>query len=267
MKNKFCFVDDVELNLFLDFGLEEQRQTELKAHLNTCIDCFIRYSISYDFKKMIHDSCRMAVAPDRLREKITQTLSAAASQPNFILIGYVKRLIFGRPLLPIGIVFSLLLIFGLALHFRPSGDTGASELVKIMIHEHNEYIESFEPERGIRSADPREIANWLAVNGDGINMPCDLGLPWFGACSENENGKNLTCLFFDQGSRRVTLFITSDNSSSLDGLKIAHIKDKSLYLGKTINDNYIVWRSDGMFCVLVGCVPEESLLKMAEKII
>jgi mycothiol system anti-sigma-R factor len=268
MTNLECFINEEELYLFLDSELSVTRKTALDNHLNICRDCSTRFLVVQNIRDAVRNSCRTLTAPESLKLKILRELLENSSASHQGLLEKIKLLMRGRPLVPIGIAFSLIVIFVSAIYMRPQSSPRAIKLVGTMVHEHNEYIENFNQGIGIKSADPAEITRWITDRGiTTVSLPQNFDLPLYGACTINEMGRQITCLFFDQGDSRVTLFITADELIQMDGLNIQKTGDMLLYCGSSNDDNYIAWKDNGKFCVLVGKLPQTSLIKMAEELI
>ena len=145
----------------------------------------------------------------------------------------------------------------------------AMKLVNEMVHEHNEYIAGFESDNGIQSADPQEVVQWIAVNSDmKINLArCDKSPSLVGACEIEEDGRNITCLFFDRGEKRISLFMLHSGAGAMPEAKTMKVKDKSVYFGSCTGNNYILWSDGGVVSILVSRLPENSLIDMAENLI
>lgn len=61
------------LYLLLDEELSEDRCAQLKAHLNTCNDCFARFGLEREFKEFVQRRCGEQAPPEllnRIRTKL-----------------------------------------------------------------------------------------------------------------------------------------------------------------------------------------------------
>jgi anti-sigma factor (TIGR02949 family) len=268
MTKTVCFVDEAELNLFLDNELPSSRQSALGEHLGHCSNCSTKYDIVRGLKDIVRKVSRDNKAPLALRVQILSRIESAPPKPASSFWEAAKNIFIFRPLLPIGIAVGLVAAFFSVVLLRPSS-SGAMKLVNEMVHEHNEYIAGFESDNGIQSADPQEVVQWIAVNSDmKINLArCDKSPSLVGACEIEEDGRNITCLFFDRGEKRISLFMLHSGAGAMPEAKTMKVKDKSVYFGSCTGNNYILWSDGGVVSILVSRLPENSLIDMAENLI
>jgi len=263
-----CFVNELELNLYLDLELPSRRKTALEEHLASCRSCSLRFAVARGLKNLLRESCKDAAAPPILKEQVISLIHEAPEARPRDFWGIAKSIFTGRPLLPIGIAVVVIAVFFSIVLLNPSS-SGGMKLVTDLVHEHNEYNGGADLEHGIRSADPQEVRNWLAANSDmNINLSkCDKFPSLIGACETDERGRNVTCLFFDRGDERVSLFVYRSRFGDIPQAKLVKLKDRSIYCGSCTGNNYVLWSNDGLICILVGKLPEESLIEMAESLI
>lgn len=267
MKQCECFVDEEELNIYLDDGLDESRKSILDDHRLSCRECAARYGIAMELKNIVRESCKKVMAPTWLRDKITMSITRESRDRAEGFWGYMRSLMGTRPMIPVGAAGFLVAIFMLAL-FTISGPGGNMPLVAQMVHEHYEYLQ--DPGNfGIVSSDPAEIVEWVsATAGMRIALPSDPAMPPpDGACVLKENGKTIGCVFFDFQDKRVSLFMAEDQGEELFGPNKMKVENISVYCGSCTGTNYVLWQAGNLVCVLVGDVSEESLVNMARHFI
>lgn len=267
MKQRECFVDEEELNLYLDGELDESRKSILDNHRVSCRECAARYGIALKLKELVKDSCREAVAPTWLRDRVITDITRASRERTGGFWEYMRDLIGTRPIIPVGAAGFLVLIFMVAL-LTVSGPGGTMPLVTEMVHEHYEYIQESE-NLGIISNDPQEIAQWVSANaGMQVTLPSDPAiLHPDGACVLELSGETIGCVFFDLQEKRVSLFLTRGCGEELFGPNKTKIENISLFCGRCTGTNYVLWQADDLVCVLVGDLSEESLVGMARHFI
>jgi mycothiol system anti-sigma-R factor len=274
MNKAICFVDEFELNVYLDRELSSNRQHALDNHLRFCEDCSARYNIAHGLKRLLRDSASNTRAPEFLRDQILGQIESAPQEGPSRFWEIARNVIIGRPLLPIGVAVLLVLVFLSNILLGPT-PSNTMELIGAMVHEHDEYIEGFETEKGIESDDPQEVSQWLRSNTDSnFNLSSCGKMPLLaGACAIKERGRSVTCVFFDRGEKRVSLFMVRGKSDELkDGPrdpagKIHQLKEKSFHCGSCTGNNYVIWSNDGIVCLLVSKIPEDSLIRIAEGLI
>ena len=268
MPNIVCFVDEAELNLFLDNELPSSRQKALGEHLGRCFVCSIKYDVVHGLKDIVRNVGREVRAPHALRFQIMSQIDTA---PAGNVAGFwetARNIFIFRPLLPIGIAVALVAALFSTVLLRPSS-SGAMKLVNEMVHEHDEYMAGFQSDNGIQSADPQEISQWIAVNSDmKIDLGrCDKSPALVGACEIDEDGRNITGLFFDQGEKRISLFMLHSGADDMPEAMTMKVKEKSVYFGSSTGNNYVLWSDSGVVCILVSRLPKDSLISMAEGMI
>jgi len=263
-----CFVNEEEVNLYLDKELPGERAPLLDKHLGLCRNCAVRYRLALELKSLTRKSVREIKAPADLRDRIVHGIESIAHEEPLGFWGRLTAATRNRPLVPVGIAVALVAVFLLALFVRPT-PSRTMPLVTAMIEEHNEYVEDFHTDRGIISGDPAEVGRWLKTNaGMDFDVPTGDAIPAvFGACTLDEDGLNVTCLFFDKGENRVSLFLIAGNTPKLTSQKIYEVKNRRLHCGNCTGNNYVAWNNAGMLCLLVSKLPEGSLVKMAESLI
>lgn len=267
MNKDICFVDEFELNLYLDRELGADRQQALDDHIIGCSDCSLRHLIVRHLKGRVRDCIREAKAPVSMGQQILERIESLPDGGVSDIWGFIGSAIKNRPLLPIGIAAALVVGFLSTILLRPS-TSNTMELVSAMVQEHDEYIEYFKTDRGIVSADPIEVAQWLSENG-GVSLKlsnCGKLPSIAGACSINEGGKDVACLFFDKGEKRVSFFMALGDTRNVKGCKILELKDKRVFCGRNTGSNYALWEVDGHIYILVSKLPEESLIQIAENL-
>lgn len=263
MNQRECFVDEEELNLYLDGELDDRRKSVLDNHRFSCRECAVRYGTALKLKNLVKDSCRNDMAPTWLRDKIIMSIVRESRERARGFWEYMRKVMGARPMIPVGAAGFLIVVFMLAL-FTISGPRGNMPLVTEMVHEHYEYLQ--EPENlGIISSDPLEIAQWVSANaGMRVALPSDPATPLpGGACVLEENGEIISCVFFDLQDRRVSLFMTKGRGEKLFGPNKMRVENISIYCGSCTGANYVLWQANDLVCVLVGDLSEESLVDMA----
>jgi hypothetical protein len=253
-----CFVNEEEVDLYLDKELPGERATLLDKHLDLCRNCAIRYRLALELKHLTRKSVLETKAPADLRDRIVQGIESIAREEPVGFWGRLTAATKHRPLVPVGIAGALVAVFLLALFVRPT-PTRTMPLVTAMIEEHNEYVEDFHTDRGIISGDPAEVGRWLKTNaGMDFVVPTGDAMPAvFGACTLVEDDLSVTCLFF----------MIAGNTPKLTSQKIYEVKNRRLHCGNCTGDNYVAWNNAGILCLLVSKLPEGSLVKMAESLI
>lgn len=61
------------LYVFLDGELTIERRTEIRGHLDDCVDCYGAYDFEAELRSVISASCREEV-PQHLRERVAEAL-------------------------------------------------------------------------------------------------------------------------------------------------------------------------------------------------
>lgn len=267
MEQPECFRDEEELNLYLDDELGAGRKLELKTHLLTCELCSSRYEVAYNLKAAVKKSFDGVKAPSWLREKIIRTIDEEKAPSAVPFWEILKNLVSKRPLIPIGMVAVLVVVFMAALFYgRP--DTGNMPFIRDLVHEHYEYLEEA-VNLGIESDNPAELSAWLFDNtGLEINLPpaSDSFSPG-GACALDEDGETLGYLYFNSDEKKISLFMFENKYDSLSGQKTMKVGNISVYCGNCTGMNYVLWEGGDMVHVLVGDLPESSLVNLAKNFI
>ncbi len=267
MKQRDCFVDEEELNFYLDGEMDESRKSVLDNHRLSCPECAARYGIVFKLKDLVKESCKKDVAPAWLRDKIILSIARESHEGAGGFWEYMRSLIGTRPMIPVGAAGFLVVVFIIAL-LTVSGPKGTMPLVTEMVNEHFEYLQ--EPENlGIKSDDPLEIAQWVSANaGMQIVLPSDPAIPPpGGACVVKENGETIGCVFFDIQDKRVSLFMAKDHGGKIFGPNKMSVENILVYCGSCTGTNYVLWQASNLVCILVGDLPEESLMDMARHFI
>lgn len=266
MHKRDCFVNEEELFLYLDRELNPGRTAILKDHLVECGDCAARYGAELKLKSLLRESRDYVKAPTWLRDRILMGLEAEVPVSGGFW-EHMRNLVRSRPLLPVGAA-GFLVVALLLLIFSKSSYRTTMPFVTDMVHEHFEYLE--EPEKlGILSSDPQEVSRWLDANSNlGITFPSDSLLPPpGGACVLEHEGKTIGYVFFDLEDKRVSLFMTSGQEEELFAPTIMRHNDISVYCGRCTGMNYALWKSNDLVYVLVGDIPEDDLVTLAERFI
>lgn len=264
MDKSDCFSNEKELNLYLDNELPGSRKVSLDQHLATCVDCSCQFSFWSTLKNVVQVSCYQVRAPEGLKNRIHDRLSDESAAGIFGFWDRLKMLLAGRPLAPVAAAALLIVVLTFALYFR-SPTVPLMPLISDMVGEHIEYVSGKLDEYGIRSTDAREIERWLASNGGlMVKFPDSESLPALsGACILNEDGNTITSVFFDDGEKRVSLFMTSDVPQKPDGRNIMIVKNVPVHYGRHTGENYAAWNSQGLLWIMVGSLPRESLMRLA----
>jgi mycothiol system anti-sigma-R factor len=268
MNKIVCFVNEAELNLYLDNELPADRQIALSEHVGGCYECSIRFGVARGLKDIMRRGCGNIKAPGSLRAQIMNQIENIPAERSSSFWEAIKNILIVRPMLPIGVAAMLVVAFFSTILLRPSS-SGAMKLVSDMVHEHDEYIEGFETGRGIKSADPQEIRNWIAVNSEmKVDLTrCDKFPSLVGACELDDRDRNVSCLFFDQGDKRVSLFMLRSGPTEMLPGKLMRVNDKPVYCGSYTGSNYLLWVEGDMVSILISKIPEDSLIRMAEYLI
>ena len=268
MSKTVCFVNEAEIYLFVDRELSSNRQLALNDHLAFCDECAIRFDIARGIRNLLQASCRKIRAPYGLRQQIIDRIDDKALTPGPPFWEYARTIFMGRPLLPIGMAALLVVSLISVILLRPTS-SNTMELVSAMVSEHDEYLVSFKTDRGIVSSDLQEVSQWISANTHAeINLSTCGKLPSLaGVCAIKERGKDITCLFFDQGEKRISLFMIPDDAGNPPPGKPIILKGRSLFCGNCTGNNYVMWADKGVVCILVSKLPEESLIKIAENLI
>ncbi|UCE67322.1 MAG: zf-HC2 domain-containing protein [Candidatus Zixiibacteriota bacterium] len=267
MEQRECFANEEELNLYLDGELGAERQLILKTHLMACQSCSGRFEIALNLKSAIKRSCENVAAPPWLRERILN----AIKNEEPVRAGYfwesVKSLFSGRPLVPVGIAAMLIIILASALFYGRPG-SGNMPFIRGLVHEHYEYMEEAAIS-GIESDNPGEISEWVLTNaGMEIHLPSrSRSLAPEGACVLQENEETIGYVYYNDGDRRISLFMLEDKYDGLFGQKTMKFEDISMYCGRCTGLNYVLWKNNDIVCVLVGDLPEASLVGLAKDFI
>lgn len=266
MNNCQCFMDDNELNLYLDRELPRERTEELGGHIAICDGCAARYEIVVQLKRLLANSVMKTKVPAGLRERIAGQVGAPESRGvrfREALVNFFR----GRLLIPIGAASFIAIAFMFFLFPRLQAPE-SGELVNTMVEEHNEYIISLGDASGIQSGDPAEVARWLTANSETrVDLSNGLALPGLcGACALDEGGRRITCLFFDQGEKRVSLFVIAGEPAAPWGERTLTFKNTPLYTGCRAEDNYVAWSEGEVLRVLVSRIPEEDLINIARRL-
>ena len=264
MEQRECFTDEEEINLYLDGELGEDRKSRLKAHLLTCRTCSSWYEIAHGLKSALRRSRENTSAPPWLREKILNAIRKEEPVKAGFFWETVKSLFSGRPAIPIGIAAMLIVILASALFYgRPR--TGNMPFIRGLVHEHYEYME-VAADLGIESKDPLEISQWVFAHA-GMNVQLPLAsdsLVPEGACVIQESKETIGYVYFSNSDRKISLFMLEDKYDGLFGQKTMKFENISMYCGHCTGMNYVLWKNDDVVCVLVGDLPESSLIGLAK---
>jgi mycothiol system anti-sigma-R factor len=258
-----CFTNEEEINLYLDEELEARRSSALKTHLSKCRDCSTRFEIATGLKTAVKESCRVTVAPPWLREKILDTIRKEEPVKAGFFWESIKSVFSGRPLVPVGIAAMLIIVLASAIFYAGPGN-GNMPFIRELVHEHYEYLEEV-IDLGIESNDASVLSEWVLANtGMDIQLPApsESLLP-LGACALQEDKETIGYVYFDNYDKRISLFMLEDKYDSLFGQKTLKQESISLYCGNCTGMNYVLWENDDVVCVLVGDLPESSLISLA----
>ncbi|UCC79814.1 MAG: hypothetical protein JSW64_00235 [Candidatus Zixiibacteriota bacterium] len=267
MEQRECFTNEEELNLYLDSELGAERLSILKTHLMTCRLCEARYEIAFNLRSAMKRSRENSAAPPWLRERILTVIRSERPLKEGYFWESVKSLFSGRPLVPIGIAAMLIIILASALYYGRPGN-GNMPFIRGLVHEHYEYLEEAAI-FGIESSDPLEISEWVLANaGMEIHLPSpsESFMPG-GACMLEMDGDAIGYVFFDNEDKRVSLFMLHDKYDDLSGQKTMKVENISVYCGHCTGMNYVLWEDNDVVCVLVGDLPESSLVGLAKDFI
>jgi hypothetical protein len=262
MEQRECFTDEEELNIYIDGELGNDRTMILNEHVRSCDDCSIRYRIASGLKSRVREACAEIRAPVWLRTRIMSDMERESAAGGGGFWVYLINRFRSRPLIPVGAVGLLVVLFLVAVFSNPR-DGGTMPLVREMIHEHYEYMEG-SLENGIESSDPEEITSFIRVNG-GIEFlfSSDAMPPPNSACVLKEHGETVGYVSFDYLDRKISLFMIKDKEESLYGPQKVDLENVSMFCGKCTGMNYVLWQGQKMVCVLVGDLPQESLVDLA----
>ena len=268
MNRENCFVNEEEIYLFIDKELPEDRAAAMVRHIPTCWNCRTRCQILENLGYLLKDSIGATVAPVYLRERIVRGITTMAVKERLGITDRVRNLFRFRPYIPVSFAGILVGVFLIAMFLRPA-PIQTMPLVTAMIEEHNEYIEDFHSDRGIISDDPVEVSGWIRANtGLSYDVPSGGAMPClYGACSLTDDDNEITCLFFDQGEKRISLFMIKGDHQKLTAQKTLKFNNHALHYGMCTGNNYVAWDENGILCVLVGKQSHESLIRMAQSLI
>jgi anti-sigma factor RsiW len=267
MEKRDCFVNEEEIFLYLDKELDINRAELLDRHLKTCHSCDLRFQIYSQLKAMTRARVSIVKAPDSLRLKVQNQINSAIIKPHYNFWENIGVAFRGRPLIPIGAIAVLvILLFGAVSLIPHRGNT--MPLVTAMVHEHYEYMKGFEGSDGIKSCDADQIAEWVSSHS-GVTMglkSCKKPLALVGACALDEDEYQATCIFLEEDAKRVTLFLLKDQPKDIYGPKTLDVNSTEMLYGRCTDMNYVAWQEQGIFYILVGDLPEQSLLDLADNI-
>jgi hypothetical protein len=140
MEQRECFTDEEELNIYIDGELGNDRTMILNEHVRSCDDCSIRYRIASGLKSRVREACAEIRAPVWLRTRIMSDMERESAAGGGGFWVYLINRFRSRPLIPVGAVGLLVVLFLVAVFSNPR-DGGTMPLVREMIHEHYEYME------------------------------------------------------------------------------------------------------------------------------
>jgi mycothiol system anti-sigma-R factor len=268
MEQRDCFIDEEELNLFIDDEVSAERKLDLNQHLYSCAECEYRYEIASRLKEVLKESSADVTAPTWLKERIIEQIrkEPPIRVPRFweYLMGVVGR----KPLVPVAAVGMLVAVFMFFIFTGNPFSSGNMPFIHELVEEHYEYIE--EPlNLGIKSNDMARISSWLtSESGMNILLPSDEEIPDpGGACVLEEDGETIGYVFFDQSDKRISLFMFPDSKEELFGQRDMTVRDITVHCGKCTGMNYVLWKNEDLICVLVSDMPEEKLVNLAEHFI
>ena len=267
MNRSDCFASEEELNIYLDGELGVSRKGVLDRHLSDCRICFLRFEIASRLKTGVREAVRDYRAPDWLRGKIVAGISEESKAEVGGFWRYLINILKTRPFIPVGAAGLLVVMFLLAIIIRPS-QKDSVPFVTEMVREHYEYLEGG-LENGIKSDDPKEITRWISVNA-GIDFPLspDSGLPSLnGACVIREDRERIGYISFDYLEKKVSLFMTKNVDEELSGPRKLTVHDIPVFCGRCTDMNYVLWQGKSIVCMLVGDLPEDKLIDLADIII
>lgn len=263
MEQPECFVNEEEINLYLDEELDAGRNSQLKAHIPKCRDCSFRFEIAHGLKAAVKESCR-DTAPAWLREKILETIRKEQPVKGGFFWESIKSVFRGRPLIPVGIAAALVVVLAAAIFYgRPPSNN--MPFIRHLVHEHYEYLEEA-VDLGIESGDASVLSQWIYANtGMDVHLPSpsETLVPG-GACALQEDDETIGYVYYDNNDKRISLFMIEDKYDSLFGQKTMKFDNISLFCGNCTGMNYVLWASGDVICVLVGDLPESSLVDLAK---
>lgn len=267
MRQRDCFLNEVELNLYLDHELTAERTAALDSHLMECQVCARRYQVSHQLKLRIRGVCKEIKSPARLRDEVLISLAAPSMAEEPGVWKKLHSVFASRPLIPVALASTLVIILCGVLFLKiPTGR--GENLVMAMVHEHIEYIEGIDADLRIVSTDGKKIEHWIGANtGINLKVPCDARFSPCGACAMDESGRKIACLFFGEGDERISFFIVPGDDSEIESVNIRQLKNMSLSCGTCTGNNYIAWHENKLLYILVSKLPEDTLLKLAENLI
>jgi len=263
MKRSDCFFSDEELFIYLDGEIDSERKAELDHHLASCPECSWRFQLESRLKSMVGEACS-GQAPSWLKTRIISALEAESSKPEQGFWAFLVATFSNRPFIPIGIVAVLVAAFFISIYSIPHR-TNTMPLVTEAIHEHYEYLEH-PSKNGFASSDPVEISEWLLSNaGMNVDLSSHKTLPPPNrACVLTEHGETIGYVGFDYQQAKVSLFLFKEDSKQLFGPKLVQKGNIDVYCGRCTDMNYALWRDKGLINVLVGDLPEENLMQLAD---
>ncbi len=266
MNQRDCFINEDELNEYLDRELNESRKLDLDNHLRDCSDCSARFEIADRLKTMIEHSKDQVESPAWLKTRILAEIDSQSRARAGGFWEYLTGVFRSRPFIPVTAASALVIVFAFAI-FSKSPQIGTMPFVTAMVKEHYEYLDGSND--GIRSSDPGEIANWISSNtGFDIALSADQRIPPpNGACVIKKSGETIGYVSFDYLEKKVSLFMLSEKEDELFGQRKMNLGDISIYCGKCTGMNYVLWQSGDIVCVLVGDIPQESLVNLADYMI
>jgi mycothiol system anti-sigma-R factor len=268
MEPRDCFIDEEELNLFIDNELSPERKLELNQHLYSCAECEHRYEIASGLKAVLKESSATVIAPAWLRERILEQINNEATAKKSRFWDYLVGITGRKPFAPVVAAGSLVAVLMLFVFMGNPFSNGNMPFIHSLVEEHYEYIEN-PLNLGIKSNDITQISSWLtSESGMDISLPSDDNMPVpGGACVLEEDGETIGYVFFDQSDKRVSLFMFPDTKDKLFGQRDMSIDNISLHCGKCTGMNYVLWKNKDLICVLVSDMPEKSLVLLAEQFI
>lgn len=263
MNQRDCFESEEELNIYLDAELDSSRKDELDRHIKFCVTCSQRFEIARQLKLMLKSAVGRDKAPAWLKDKIRLQIEEESRHRSGAIWWYFAELFRSRPIVPVGVATALVVLFFLVIFIRPSPN-GTMPLVTEMVHEHYEYLEGITG-FGIKSENPEEITGWLMTNGS-MKFPFknSADMPSLkGACIIKEDDENIGYVAFDYQEKTVSLFILNEEKDEIFGQRKMDIGDISVYCGKCTGMSYALWKGGDTMYILVGDLPEESLVDLA----
>ncbi len=263
MKNLDCFVNDGELFLYLDGEINADRKRAIEGHLSACPDCAQKLEIEQHIKSSIHDNCANSKAPVALREKIISSLYDNSLEFEQGFWYRIRILMAGKPLVPIAAVAVLMIIFFGAVMFRPAVP-GSVALINGAIQEHYEHVQS-PSTLGIISDSLAEVLQWLSSKtGKQVKIPNHpLMTNVVGACTENGPHGNISCVFFDYDTRRISFIISTDSFEDIPGYESKIMNNVEFHHGNNTGINFVTWKKNEMSHILVGNFSPDTLMELA----